>query len=88
MNPIETQQELRQALLSNKFTEIAPHTLQYLDQRDVITVFFHPHVIILTHDGQGVLPNWNLFPVYEGGEGQPWIDGGWDQLHQLILSRF
>jgi hypothetical protein len=49
---IVTRNDFIEALVNhNGFIEIAPHTLQYKDSTDIITVFNHPNVVIITADG-------------------------------------
>lgn len=76
----KTAAEMGAKLLTAGFNQFAPHTYLYHDERDTITVYVLPSVVIVTGDGPEVIPTYNVLQVRER-------DHDWEDTLQLILSK-
>lgn len=82
-HPITRADFINHLVGQNGFKQIAPHTLIYKDEVDTIVVSLMPGVVIITHDGDHVIENFQIKQV----RGSP-DTYFWDGIMQDVLSRF
>lgn len=81
--PMTRKQFVDHLIKENKFRLIAPSTLLYEDERDVIIVSIRPGIVIITGDGNGVVPNWNIIQIRDNPD-----CFFWDGVLQDVLAKF
>ena len=67
----------------NGFKLIAPNTLCFKDERDLIIVAMRDGVVIIIDDGPYVKASWQMRPIREGGDNY-----FWDSVLQDVLGCF
>lgn len=79
-NYAKTKEELISKLLDVGFLKVAPHTLFYKDEVDVISVYLGD-VIIVTADGENVATTFEIRQIFE-------TEYFWEDVFQDILAKF
>lgn len=67
----------------NKFEQLAPNTLIYKDDRDVITVIIDRAMVFVYGDGPHVVKTWDIIQIPQGE-----YELYWENILQKILDKF